>query len=224
MSYKCEDEPIEIEFIRSDDDDSTTEDEKETSDDDETESSTSTAEGKNRIKFKKTTDFKHIINIKPIYYNTRDVETPNLNCEVLTENTTTPILTRGTTESAGYDLSIPHTIKIKAGETQTVNTGLHLKLPKSVMGMIVPRSGISIHTPIQVITGVIDEDYRGEIKIMIYNRSKKQEEIKKLSRLAQLLFIPIVHPTLTVNAITKRDKCACPKKRGKKGFGSTGIF
>jgi len=118
---------------------------------------------------------------------------------------------KATVGSAGYDLFTAGDVVIQPGEKVMIGTGISLNLPKSTAGVILPRSGFSAKTDLLVLTGVIDEDYTGEIKIMVKNWGEKPVEIKESTRLAQILIIPIIHVTLTRN------------DRKDRGFGSSGI-
>jgi dUTP pyrophosphatase len=85
------------------------------------------------------------------------------------------------------------------------------------MGMIVPRSGLgSKGFTLRNTVGIIDSDYRGEIILMVTNNSKSPIPINKYDRVAQLIFVPVLLPTL--NLVNTLDDTI----RGEGGFGHTG--
>ena len=86
-------------------------------------------------------------------------------------------------------------------------------------GLLFPRSGTGHKQGIVLgnLTGVIDPDYQGEIKISCWNRSEETQSINPGDRIAQLVFIPIARPSL--NIVSQFDTSTA---RGNSGFGSTG--
>jgi dUTP pyrophosphatase len=129
--------------------------------------------------------------------------------------------TRGTSFSAGYDLSSVENYSILPNSTILVSTGLKLKIPTGHYGRIAPRSGISVKKQLFVNAGVIDEDYRGEVKIVFYNPTQYIVSINKGERVAQLIIEKISYPIiLEVDDLDKTDNL--PSERGERGFGSTG--
>jgi dUTP pyrophosphatase len=101
-------------------------------------------------------------------------------------------------------------------ERVLVKTGLTLELPKGCFGSIRGRSGLSLKQGISVLGGVIDEDYRGEIGVILLNSSKKPFEINKYDRIAQL----IVQKYESCKIV--RSKEISTSSRGQNGFGSSG--
>lgn len=124
--------------------------------------------------------------------------------------------TRGTAESAGYDLYSCENKWIKAKSHEPIDIGIQIALPKNTLGLIAPRSGLSFKYGIDT-SGIIDEDYRGTIKVILYNHSNEDFEVKLGSRIAQFICTPVYHPQL--RQIDSLDKTA----RGHGGFGSTGL-
>ena len=122
--------------------------------------------------------------------------------------------------SSGMDL-VAYTKKkiiIKPGKTAMVPTGFSVAIPKNYEIQIRPRSGLAAKKSITVLNtpGTVDSDYRGEIKIILINLSKKKFIVKSGDRIAQMVLCPI--------AIGKfKEVKNLPKSiRGKRGFGSTG--
>ena len=104
----------------------------------------------------------------------------------------------------------------------TFGTGIALDLeselgPFRVAGLILPRSGLGTRGIILGNSvGLIDSDYRGEIKVCLWNRSFEEVVIRKYDRIAQLIFIPYFKPELEVVSEFEETE------RGESGFGSTG--
>lgn len=130
------------------------------------------------------------------------------------------IPTRGSNDAAGYDLysGEPGTIVIPPQSTTVIGTRLAMELPKGTFGAIYARSGLATRNGLRPANcvGVIDSDYRGEIKIALYNDSDIPQEVKLGDRIAQM----ILQTYLPMNFIevTELDETI----RGENGFGSTG--
>ena len=125
-----------------------------------------------------------------------------------------------TSGSSGMDLVayIKNKITINPGKTAMIPTGIAVAIPKNYEIQIRPRSGLAAKKGISVLNtpGTVDSDYRGEIKIILINLSKKSFVVKSGDRIAQMILCPIVRGKLKeVNNLPKT-------LRGKGGFGSTG--
>jgi dUTP pyrophosphatase len=119
---------------------------------------------------------------------------------------------------AGFDLrSNMEFFDIYPYEFKQIYTGVKVAIPPGYMGMIVPRSGLgSKGFTLRNTVGIIDSDYRGEIILMVTNNSKSPIPINKYDRVAQLIFVPVLLPTL--NLVNTLDDTI----RGEGGFGHTG--
>jgi dUTP pyrophosphatase len=117
--------------------------------------------------------------------------------------------------SAGLDLHSIEAAVIEPGMRKLVSTGLTINLPKDTEGQIRPRSGLAAKHGITVLNspGTIDEDYKGEIKVILYNTSDSTFSIEKGDRIAQLVVAPVY----------KLQGYALDNTREDKGFGSTGL-
>lgn len=129
---------------------------------------------------------------------------------------------RATEGSAGLDLCacIDEPITLAGGETALIPTGLAIALPSAQYGAFVfARSGLSIKHGIGLLNsvGVIDSDYRGEIKVGVINQIKETYTIQPGERIAQLVVMPV--STMPVEEAESLDET----ERGEGGFGSTGI-
>lgn len=117
---------------------------------------------------------------------------------------------------AGFDLSSVEDTIIAPQSRKTVKTGLSLEMPSNMAGLIWPRSGLSVKSGIDVLAGVIDAGYRGEIMVCLYNTSKEIVEIKHGDRIAQIIFQEVPVVTMEVHSTLGSSQ------RGDNGFGSTG--
>ncbi|KAH7729190.1 DeoxyUTP pyrophosphatase [Aphelenchoides avenae] len=133
----------------------------------------------------------------------------------LTEKASAPFL--GSEKAAGADLCSAEDCVIPAGERRLVGTGLQLAIPEGHYGRVAPRSGLAVKHGIDVGAGVVDADYRGELKVLLFNFGGSDFEVKVGDRIAQLICERISHPILReVQELTET-------KRGAGGFGSTGV-
>ena len=125
-----------------------------------------------------------------------------------------------TSGSSGMDLVayIKNKISINPGKTAMVSTGIAVAVPKNYEIQIRPRSGLAAKKSISVLNtpGTIDSDYRGEIKIILINLSKKSFMVKSGDRIAQMILCPVAKGKL------QEVKNLPITVRGKRGFGSTG--
>jgi len=131
----------------------------------------------------------------------------------LTNNATTP--TKATSLAAGCDLYSAYDYNVPALGKLLVKTDLVISVPPGTYGRIAPRSSIALNHFIAIGAGVIDEDYRGNVSILVFNHSDTIFTIKKGDRIAQLICEKIEHPNIC--EVTSLDKTT----RGEKGFGST---
>ena len=125
-----------------------------------------------------------------------------------------------TSGSSGMDLVayIKNKITINPSKTAIIPTGIAVAIPKNYEIQIRQRSGLAANKSISVLTtpGTIDSDYRGEIKIILINFSKKSFVVKSGDRVAQMILCPVVKGKL------KEVKNLPKTVRDKGGFGSTG--
>jgi len=125
-----------------------------------------------------------------------------------------------TSGSSGMDLVayIKNKITINPGKIALVPTGIAVAIPENYEIQIRPRSGLAAKKGISVLNtpGTVDSDYRGEIKIILINLSKKSFVVKSGDRVAQMILCPVAKGKL-------QEVKNLPKTvRGKGGFGSTG--
>ncbi|KAI0980200.1 hypothetical protein GJ496_008512 [Pomphorhynchus laevis] len=124
---------------------------------------------------------------------------------------------RGSCKSAGLDLSSVERVIILAGQRALIDTGICVAIPDGYYGRIAPRSGLAVKHGIDIGAGVIDSDYRGQIKILLFNHGDTDYIVDVGSRIAQLICEKIAIPELL--EVSSLDDTS----RGSKGFGSSGI-
>lgn len=128
--------------------------------------------------------------------------------------------TYGSLEAAGADLyaCLDKPAVIEPGETAWIPTGLSLEVPKGCAGLVYARSSLGAKRGLAPANkvGVIDSDYRGEIRVVLLNHSKQTQTVEHGERIAQFLITPVLTPAyIEVSELTETD-------RGAGGFGSTG--
>jgi dUTP pyrophosphatase len=123
--------------------------------------------------------------------------------------------TRGSQCAAGLDLYSIEDVAIPSGKRVAVRTGLSVSIPSGFYGRIAPRSGLALDYGIDILAGVIDGDYRGEILCILINHSDALVELEAGRRIAQLIVEAIIIPQ--PEWVTELDKT----ERGSGGFGSS---
>lgn len=125
--------------------------------------------------------------------------------------------TRATDGSAGFDLYADIGAIIQPHSRQIVTTGIMVDVGAVSVGLVCPRSGLAYNYGLTVLNapGIIDSDYRGEVKVILYNTGTDPYTVRVGERIAQLVVVPcIVH----AQAVASLEDTA----RGGGGFGSTG--
>jgi len=130
------------------------------------------------------------------------------------------IPTKGSPKAAGYDLSSIESYTLQPLERKLFKTGLSMSIPSGMYGRIAPRSGLAFKNGIEVMAGVIDEDYRGEVGVLLINLDKEPITLPLIKEgkeipIAQIIFEFYNNVKIdTVNTLTETN-------RGEGGFGST---
>jgi len=124
---------------------------------------------------------------------------------------------KGSKLAAGYDLKSAYKYVVPARGSCLVKTDIQIKLPSGYYGRVAPRSGLALKNKMDVGAGVIDEDYRGNVGVILFNHADADFEVSEGDRVAQLICEKICYPELVeVDNLDITD-------RGEGGFGSTGI-
>ncbi len=128
--------------------------------------------------------------------------------------------TYGSLEAAGADLyaCLEEAVTIQPGEVFWVPTGIALEVPKGYAGLVYARSSMGVKRGLAPANkvGVIDSDYRGEIRVVLLNHSKQPQTLEPGERVAQFIITPVLQPAYEeVAELSDTD-------RGAGGFGSTG--
>ena len=128
--------------------------------------------------------------------------------------------TYGSAEAAGADLyaCLEEAVTIAPGEVYWVPTGIALEVPKGCAGLVYARSSLGAKRGLAPANkvGVVDSDYRGEVKVVLLNHSNQPQTLQPGERVAQFVITPVLQPAYEeVDELTDTS-------RGAGGFGSTG--
>jgi dUTP pyrophosphatase len=134
--------------------------------------------------------------------------------KTLSENATLPV--RATPGAAGYDLASAEYVNIPPRGHKLIKTDLAIAVPENTYGRIAPRSGLAYKYALDVLAGVIDADYRGNVGVILFNHSDQIFMVQKGDRIAQLILEKIETPEIT------QVENLPESVRGQGGFGSTG--
>ena len=128
--------------------------------------------------------------------------------------------TLGSKFAAGADLYSAEKgdVVIAPGETKFIGTGIAVEIPEGYVGLVYARSGLACKRGLAPANkvGVIDSDYRGEIKVALLNHGKEPQALEKGERIAQMVVAPYLSVTYE-----ETDELS-DTERGEGGFGSTG--
>ena len=137
-----------------------------------------------------------------------------ININLLHENAKVP--TQGSEESAGLDLHTIESVIIPPKHRALLSTGIAMSMPNGYVGLIWPRSKLAAKMGIDVLAGVVDSDYRGEIMISLLNTGFNSIEIKSGDKVAQMI-IQKHYSDMQINIVDDLDNTM----RGKDGVNST---
>ena len=124
--------------------------------------------------------------------------------------------TRGSPSSAGLDIYSIEEITIEPRERHLARTGLSVAIPEGFYGRVAPRSGLAVKHGLDVLAGVIDSDYRGELLCALYNTGDTRILLPAQSKICQLIIEKIATPEPAWSHELSETA------RGAGGFGSTG--
>lgn len=126
---------------------------------------------------------------------------------------------KGSEWAAGYDIFSSAPGVIPAHGQGLIDTDLTVCVPYGTYGRIAPRSGLAVRNGILTGAGVVDADYRGEVKVLLFNHSDKDFHVEAGDRIAQLVLERIVNADIVAITAEEVDNTA----RGEARFGSTGV-
>ena len=142
----------------------------------------------------------------------------NIKVKKLKPDATVPSM--GSKFAAGADLYSAEDadVVIEPNETKFIGTGLAMEIPEGYVGLVYARSGLACKRGLAPANkvGVVDSDYRGEIKVALHNHGKEAQTVEKGERIAQM----VIAPYLSVD-YEEADELS-ETERGEGGFGSTG--
>ena len=142
----------------------------------------------------------------------------NIGIKKLSGNAKIPVY--GSMYATGADLyaCLDGDVKIGAGQTAVIPTGIALELPVGYAGLIYARSGLATKQGLAPANkvGVVDCDYRGEVKVALFNHSGEERTVSCGDRIAQLVITPYI------TAVFEEKDELSETARGEGGFGSTG--
>lgn len=140
--------------------------------------------------------------------------TPFLRVKKLSSSAKLP--TKGSPQSAGWDLKAAHETVVPARGKAIIATDLSIAVPEGCYGRIAPRSGLSWKKHTDIGAGVIDMDYRGPVGVVIFNHANTDLKVEAGDRVAQLILEKISYADMVeVDSLDDTE-------RGEGGFGSTG--
>src|SRR5258707_1629675 len=145
------------------------------------------------------------------------VPLPKKNLHVIRLSDKATLPTCGSKEAAGLDLYSAENTIVPAKGKALIDLQLSMAVPSGCYGCIAPRSGLAVKHAIDVGAGVIDPDYHGTVKVLLFNLSDADFEVKHKDHITQLIFKNISTPAV-IEVTTLEDTL-----RGHGGFGSTGI-
>jgi dUTP pyrophosphatase len=122
---------------------------------------------------------------------------------------------RGSRAAAGLDLFSIEAVSLEPGQRAVARTGLAVAIPEGFYGRLAPRSGLATAKGLDVLAGVIDADYRGEIGCLLHNAGEEKIELVENTKICQLIIEKIISPRAAW-----ADELECTE-RGHAGFGST---
>ena len=108
-----------------------------------------------------------------------------ININLLSPNANIP--SRGSDESAGLDICTIESVTKTAGQRALLKTGIAMSMPRGYVGLIWPRSKLAAKMGVDVLAGVVDSDYRGEIMVSLLNTGQDAVELRSGDKVAQMI-------------------------------------
>ena len=138
-----------------------------------------------------------------------------MNIKKLSEKAIVPTKVRNT--DAGYDIYSVESYELKCGERKAFKTDITFAIPNTLYGRVAPRSGLAVKKGIDVLAGVIDNSYRGELLVALINLGQEPVTINVGDKIAQIIFE--TYTNVTFNLVNDLDST----DRGNGGFGSSDL-
>ena len=136
-----------------------------------------------------------------------------MNIKLLSDKAVIP--TKAHTTDAGYDLYTTESYELKVGERKPFKTDISIAIPQGLYGRVAPRSGLAVKKGLDVLAGVVDCSYRGEIMVVLINLGQEPVKINEKDKIAQIIFEQYTnHEFKVVDNLDVTD-------RNEKGFGSS---
>lgn len=125
---------------------------------------------------------------------------------------------------SGMDLCANEYVVVNPNQRKLISTGLIIEIPVGLEGQVRPRSGLALKNGLTVLNapGTLDADFRGEIKVILFNTSTRGFEVTKGMRIAQLVISPVIPKIDMEVEVISRDQVSVTE-RNLGGFGSTGV-
>jgi dUTP pyrophosphatase len=120
---------------------------------------------------------------------------------------------------SGMDVYSIEDLTIAPGETAFVHTGLKIAVPEGYEAQMRPKSGLALKNSVTLLNspGTVDSGYRGELCVIMINHGREPFQVKKHTKIAQMVICPVVHADVV--EVLSLDETV----RGEGGFGSTGL-
>jgi len=126
--------------------------------------------------------------------------------------------TIATTHSAGIDLRSISTVYIPEQSSSLIRTGFAVEIPQGYVGIIMSRSGLALNNSVVCFPGVIDSDFRGEIRVLVYNFSHTSGYTVSIrDHIAQMIIVKTLDTPITM----REQRQLSGSERGANGFGSS---
>jgi dUTP pyrophosphatase len=123
---------------------------------------------------------------------------------------------RGHKADAGLDLRTPRWVEVPAHGCATIDTGVHMEIPKGYYGKLESKSGLNVKCSVVSLGGVIDSGYTGSIVAKLYNLSDVNYCFERGAKIVQIIIQPCEYPEMELTDHFEETE------RGNNGFGSTG--
>ena len=124
--------------------------------------------------------------------------------------------TRAHDTDAGLDLRAKRDLIVPAHGSAVFDTGVHVELPDGCAGVLISKSGLNVKNDINS-TGLIDQSYRGSIRVKLYNHGETSYLVRAGDKISQLMVVPVRYEPVEIV-----DHLDMDTDRGTRGFGSTG--